>query len=125
MRSPTNGIPDHRAICSATASLATFDSAYVVVGTGKWPSSTGAYLGGAPAMPGNCSGPPPNGRPSVVSLDAHTTRRRPSAAAAWNTLKFIAMFALNVTAGVAMPGAGMLARWTTASAPRSTSVASR
>jgi hypothetical protein len=84
----------------------------------------GAYRGGGPATPGICSGPPPNGRPSVVSLDAHTTRLRPSAAAAWNTLKFIVMFALNVTAGVAMPGAGMLARCTTASAPRSASVAS-
>ena len=60
----------------------------------------------------------------MVSLDAHTTAPRPSAAAAWNTLKFIVMFALNVTAGVARPGAGMLARWTTASVPRSTSVAS-
>ena len=36
-----------------------------------------------------------------------------------NTLKFIVMFSLNVTAGVHRPGAGMFARWTTASAPRS------
>ena len=33
-RSATNGIPDHRATCSATVSLATFDSAYVDVGSG-------------------------------------------------------------------------------------------
>ena len=37
-----------------------------------------------------CSGPSPNGRPRVVSLDAQTTLDRPSAAAAWKTLKFIA-----------------------------------
>ena len=123
MRRPVNGIPDHWEICSATVSLATFDRAYVVVGTGKWSSSTGAYRGGWPAAPGICSGPPPNGSPSVVSLDAHTTVWRPSAAAAWNTLKFMETFALNVTAGVARPGAGMLARCTAASAPRSTSVA--
>ena len=73
--------------------------------------------------PGNCSRPSPNGRPSVVSLDAHTTLVRPSAAAAWNTLKFIVTLALNVTAGVDRPGAGMFARCTTASVPRSASVA--
>jgi len=27
MRSPTNGMPDHREICSAIVSLTTFDSA--------------------------------------------------------------------------------------------------
>ena len=37
MRRPTNGMPDQREICSATVSLATFDSAYVVAGYGKWP----------------------------------------------------------------------------------------
>jgi hypothetical protein len=123
MRRPTNGMPDHCAICSAIVSLVTFDSAYVVPGTGKWSSSTGAYRGGRPSPPGTCSRPPPNGRPSVVSLDAHTTRERPSAAAAWNTLKFIDTLLLNVTAGVCRPGAGMFARWTTASVPRRASVA--
>jgi hypothetical protein len=53
----------------------------------------------------------------VVSLDAHTTRSSLRAAAAWKTLKFMVMLLLNVTAGVLRPGAGMLARWTTASAP--------
>ena len=43
-------------------------------------------------------------------LDAHTTRRSPSLAAARKTLKFIVTLALNVTAGVPRPGAGMLAR---------------
>jgi hypothetical protein len=42
MRSPVNGMPDQRAICSASPSLATLDSAYVVAGYGKWSSSTGA-----------------------------------------------------------------------------------
>ena len=46
----------------------------------------------------------------MVSLDAHTTRRSPSLAAAWKTLKFIVMLALKVTAGVLRPGAGMFAR---------------
>jgi hypothetical protein len=31
MRSATNGIPDHVAICLAISSLASFDSAYVVI----------------------------------------------------------------------------------------------
>ena len=35
-------MPDHGAICLATVSLATFDSAYVLVGTGQWSSSAGA-----------------------------------------------------------------------------------
>ena len=77
------------------------------------------FAGGA----GELLGPPPNGRPSVVSLEAHTTDVRRRAAAAWKTLKFIVTLSLNVTAGVARPGAGMFARCTTASAPRSTSVA--
>ena len=59
----------------------------------------------------------------MVSLDAHTTRDTPSVAAAWNTLKFIVMFALKVTAGVISPGAGMLARCTMADAPLSASTA--
>ncbi len=58
----------------------------------------------------------------MVSLDAHTTRSSLASAAAWNTLKFIVMFVLKVTAGVWIPGAGMLARCTTASTSRSTSV---
>src|SRR5215471_9468864 len=65
------------------------------------------------------AGPTPNGTPSVVSLEAHATRRRRSLAAAWKTLKFIVTFALKVTAGVLRPGAGTLARWTTASEPSS------
>src|ERR1700677_5306080 len=101
----TNGMPGYCAMCPPVVSLATFDSAYVVVGTGYWSSSTGAYRGGTS-----------NGRPSVVSLDAHTTRLSLRAAAAWKTLKFIVMWEWNVTAGVVRPGAGMLARWTTASA---------
>jgi hypothetical protein len=40
-----------------------------------------------------------------------------------NTLKFIATFALNVAAGVAISGAGMFAKWTTASTPHSASSA--
>lgn len=63
--------------------------------------------------------PTPNGTPRVVSLDAQTTRLNPSFAAAGKTLKFIARLALNVTAAVQTPGAGMLARWTTAPAPSS------
>jgi hypothetical protein len=59
----------------------------------------------------------------VVSLDAQTTRLSLRLATAWKTLKFMVMFALNVTAAVAMPGAGMLARCTTASAPASASTA--
>ncbi len=41
-RRPTNGIPDHAAMCAAIVSPATFDNAYVDVGYGKWSSSTGA-----------------------------------------------------------------------------------
>src|SRR5580704_12238113 len=96
-RSATKGIPDHCAKWPAIVSVATFDRAYVEVGIGKWSSSTGAYRGGTS-----------NGSPSVVSLDAHTTRLRPRFAAAWKTLKFMVMLVLNVTAGVDMPGAGML-----------------
>jgi hypothetical protein len=33
-RSAMNGIPDHCAMCPAMVSLATFDNAYVVVGSG-------------------------------------------------------------------------------------------
>jgi hypothetical protein len=55
----------------------------------------------------------------VVSLEAHTTRLSLTAAAAEKTLKFMAMLALKVTAGVLSPGAGMLARWTTAPVPAS------
>ena len=68
-------------------------------------------------VPGRVS----NGRPSVVSLDAHTTRLSFRLAAAWKTLKFMVMLRLNVTAGVFKAGAGMLARCTTASAPGSLS----
>ena len=46
----------------------------------------------------------------MVSLDAQTTRATPASAAALNTLKFMAMFALKVTAGVCIPGAGIFAR---------------
>lgn len=41
-----------------------------------------------------------------------------------NTLKFIATFAVNVLAAVVTSGAGMFARWTMASAPRTNSAAS-
>jgi hypothetical protein len=63
------------------------------------------------------------GRPSVVSLDAQTTRSRPSCVAAWNTLKFIVMFVLNVSAGGLRSGPGMFARWMTLSASVSASTA--
>jgi len=52
----------------------------VVVGYGKCASSTGAYRGGSS-----------NGRPSVVSLDAHATFRRPSRCAARKTFAFAAV----------------------------------
>src|SRR5262245_26319410 len=99
-------------ISRASVSPTTLDSAYVVVGYGKWSSSTGAYRGGVS-----------NGRPSVVSLEDQTTRPRPRACAARKTLAFMVELRLNVTAGGYMPGAGMLARCTTASAPCSTSTA--
>src|SRR6185295_10576902 len=111
-RSATNGMPDQADRCSASVSAATLDSAYVVVGYGKWSSSIGAYRGGTS-----------NGRPSVVSLEAQTTRSSPRWAAAWKTLKFIAVLRLNVSAGVNISGAGMLARWITASVPSSVSTA--
>ena len=59
----------------------------------------------------------------MVSLDAQTTRPSRSVAAAMNTLKFMAMLVLKVTAGVRISGAGMFARCTTASAPCSASSA--
>ncbi len=85
----------------------------MVVGTGKWASSTGAYRGGVS-----------KGSPSVVSLDAQTTRDSPSWTAARKTFWLAAVLRLSVREGVARPGAGMLARWTAASQPASASTAS-
>ena len=62
-----------------------------------------------------------NGRPSVVSLEAHTTRSRPRRAAAANTVYVLVMFVRKVRSGVATTGEGIAARWTTASMPGSRS----
>src|ERR1700753_3508896 len=109
-----NGMPLHWARRVASVSPTTLDSEEVVVGRGEWSSSTGAYQGGA------CS----KSRPSVVSLEAHTTFCRLFWIAARKTLLFIVVLTLNVRAGVNSRGAGMLARWTTASTPLSSSTAS-
>ena len=71
----------------------------------------GAYAGGSAS----------NGNPRMVSLDAQTTRFSPSTRAASKTLNVLSMFVRNVSASVAIPGAGIAARWTRASAPASTS----
>ena len=75
MRRPTNPIPLRRANWAAIVSPTSFDSAYDDSGRGSIVSSIGAKAGGVS-----------NGRPSTVSLDAHTTRRRRWVTAAANTL---------------------------------------
>jgi hypothetical protein len=58
-----------------------------------------------------------NGVPSVVSLDAQTTRRRPRRTAAENTVCVLRMLVAKTTSGVACVGEGIAARCTTASTP--------
>ena len=60
----------------------------------------------------------------MVSLEAHTTLASLFWIAARNTLLFIAVLTVKVRAGGNSRGAGMLARWTTASTPDSSSTAS-
>src|ERR671931_720479 len=105
-RRPTNGIPLQRWNWRAISSPRTLESAYEDSGRSSCCSSIGAYSGGWS-----------NGSPSVVSLDAHTTRPRPSCAAAANTVCVLVMFVRNTRSGVACTGEGIAARWTTASIP--------
>ena len=66
-----------------------------------------------------------NGSPSVVSLEAQTTRRSPRSGAASKTLYVLVVFIAEGRARpCCSPGAGIAARWTTTSAPLSASTAS-
>ena len=62
-----------------------------------------------------------NGSPSVVSLDAHTTRFSPSRWAAENTAWVLGAFTRHTSLAGACAGDGIAARWTTASIPGSVS----
>jgi hypothetical protein len=97
---------------TAIASPTTLDSAYDDSGRTSIVSSMGANSGGVS-----------NGRPSTVSEDAQTTRARPFASAAANTLYVDRALIRNVSAGGRSSGAGIAARWTTASAPARASAA--
>jgi hypothetical protein len=112
IRSPTNGMPVLRLNCAAIASPTSFDRAYDDSGRGSTVSSIGANSGGVS-----------NGSPRTVSLDAQTTRPRPFASAAAKTLYVARALMRNVSAGGRISGAGIAARWTTASAPASASCA--
>ena len=57
------------------------------------------------------------GTPSVVSLEAQTTRRSPSRTAAEKTACVLRMLVEKTTSGVAWTGDGTAARCTTASTP--------
>ena len=92
--------------CRAISSPTVLDSEYADSGRGGYSSSTGAYGGGVS-----------NGRPSTVSLDAHTTLRTPKWRAAENTLYVLMVLLRNSSAPGCMPGAGTAPRWTTASMP--------
>ena len=61
------------------------------------------------------------GSPSVVSLDAHTTRFSPSRCAAANTEWVLVAFTRHTSLAGACAGDGIAARWTTASIPGSVS----
>ena len=88
----------------AISSSSTLVSEYVDSGRGAYSSSRGAYGGGVS-----------KGRPSTVSLEAHTTCRMPAARQAANTLYVAAELLAKVAAFGSSPGAGMAARCTTAS----------
>ena len=64
------------------------------------------------------SGGRSNGRPSTVSLEAQTTRLTFAAVAAWKTFQVETVLIRKVSATGRSPGAGIAAKWTTASAPR-------
>src|SRR3954470_24656339 len=69
-RRPTSLVEgSQRAKCRAISSSTALPSEYVLSGRTGYSSSTGAYGGGVS-----------NGRPSTVSLDAHTTLRMPAVA---------------------------------------------
>src|SRR6476661_5345013 len=97
IRSPTNGIPDRRANCSAIVSPTSFDSAYDDSGR-TTDSSTGANGGGVAGA---------NGRPRTVSLEAQTTRPTPRSAAAAKTLYVDRAFVRNVSPSGRSSGAGI------------------
>ena len=78
----------------------------MLFGCGGYSSSTGTY-----------GGKSSNGSPSTVSLDAQTMLRTPARSAAENTLYVATMLFSNVAAFGRNPGAGIAARWTTASTP--------
>ena len=75
IRSPRNGIPLRRESWAAISSPRSLERAYEVSGRGSIVSSTGANSGGVS-----------KGRPSTVSLEAHTTRSALVATAAAKTL---------------------------------------
>ena len=76
------------------------------LGPGSMVSSIGANAGGSS-----------NGRPSTVSLDAHTTRRTLCATAAWKTFQVETALIRKVSPSGRSPGRGIAAKWTIASAP--------
>ncbi len=110
IRSPRKVVAVERANCSAMVSPTSFESAYEDSGRAGCSSSMGANAGGVS-----------NGKPSTVSLEAHTTRPTPRSVAAEKTLYVeIALFR-NVSPGGCRPDDGIAARWTTTSAPATTS----
>src|SRR3954470_10585795 len=110
IRRPTNGTPLWRLSCAASVSPTSLDRAYDDSGRGVIDSSIGAKSGGRS-----------NGRPSTVSLDAQTTRPTPADEAAWNTFHVEIVLMRKVSPSGRRPGAGIAAKWTTASAPATTS----
>src|SRR6266536_3438482 len=92
--------------CAAIVSSSSLPREYVDSGRPAYSSSTGTYGGGVS-----------KGRPSTVSLDAHTTFLMPASLAAAKTLYVDGTLLANVLAMVVRPGAGIAARCTTASTP--------
>ena len=90
----------------AISSPRCFDNEYTVSGRPSYSSSTGMYGGGLS-----------NGRPKTVSLEAQTTLRIPRRRAASKTLNVLIMLSWNRRPFGNRPGAGIAARWTTASTP--------
>src|SRR3954447_24284119 len=95
----------HRQNCRAISSSRVLTKEYVDSGRGAYSSSMGAYGGGVS-----------NGNPSTVSLEAQTTFLMPAARTAANTLYVEGALLAKVAALLCIPGAGIAARWTTASA---------
>src|ERR1700712_1494104 len=89
--------------CSAISSSRVLAKEYDDSGRGWYSSSTGRYGGGLAAV---------IGRPSTVSLDAHTMRLMPAAFAAENTWWVLVMLLSKVAAFGIRPGAGIAARCT-------------